>query len=397
MNDGNFYILDDSLKSTRGHYLEYDLAVYRGALNHWKKCRVFSNIKADAAIKSGWNITPAFHYDFETHLLSWKHLKPVAELLNILTSGFHFFRDLTRLKELKDVRHNDYIFAPNTRQYGLLGFLLWLWLLKEKNRPRVVLLFRYEYRAFTLKMLVSASQALNKRNNIRFATDSELLAEDYFRMSGGSKFHVLPIPHTIDLPTREVLKDVASIPIVSLGPPRFEKGIDILAAAIPLLEKELRDKKICFVIQANLPKGDEALRKIVENLIACSNRIPGIILIHNALGTPEYYDLAASAGIIAIPYRSHAYRSRTSGILTEAIAIGKPAIVTDQTWMSVQLNLYGSGVSFRDGSIEEFVAGIRELVRNFGKYQHAAVARRAVWKEKHNEESFSLALLKLYE
>jgi glycosyltransferase involved in cell wall biosynthesis len=80
------------------------------------------------------------------------------------------------------------------------------------------------------------------------------------------------------------------------------------------------------------------------------------------------------------------YRSRTSGIFVEALAAGKPVIVTDDTWMSDQLQRYGAGLTFRDQDANGLAGRVRELTANYEHFRAAAERSSRQWAGIHNPE-----------
>jgi hypothetical protein len=104
----------------------------------------------------------------------------------------------------------------------------------------------------------------------------------------------------------------------------------------------------------------------------------------------EYYRMFSQADVVLLPYLHRRYRSCSSGILAEAIALGAPAIVPADTWMADQL-LPGAGETFHDfGSL---VAAAKKIVNRYDTYREVAAEYRPKWRERQSPDVYLATLL----
>jgi glycosyltransferase involved in cell wall biosynthesis len=176
---------------------------------------------------------------------------------------------------------------------------------------------------------------------------------------------------------------------VFLGDARAEKGVDVLAASLGLLSTELSNRHVEFVIQCYISPVDRQLTEtVVQVLMKSVQSIDrGIELVENHLDTKTYYQLLNEADAIIMPYRRVFYRARTSGILAEAIAAGKPVIVPRETWMSQQARDYGACVEFEDGNPADLARAIRKLIETHHALREQAERRSLHWREMHTADN----------
>jgi len=77
----------------------------------------------------------------------------------------------------------------------------------------------------------------------------------------------------------------------------------------------------------------------------------------------SYAALLESVDVVLVPYWREIYWSRTSGIVLEAIASGKPIIVTSDTWMSDELQRWGAGIGIPNRDPRALADAIEQVAR----------------------------------
>ena len=116
-------------------------------------------------------------------------------------------------------------------------------------------------------------------------------------------------------------------------------------------------------------------------------------LVEQVLSRAAYAELLAGADVVLLPYARRVYFARTSGPFTEALAAGKPVIVTADTWMSEELERHGAGLTFRDGDAADLAGTILRAKEGLAELSQAARARRGAWLRRHSPAAMVLALL----
>jgi glycosyltransferase involved in cell wall biosynthesis len=162
-----------------------------------------------------------------------------------------------------------------------------------------------------------------------------------------------------------------------LGDARLEKGIVELFEAIRSLKTSDERK---FVLQVSDPDSATSLKAIAKlRAIKRSD----IELLESALSEEDYRTLLESADIVLMPYRAKDYQNRSSGILAEAIAAGKPVIVTDETWLSNCVKSFDTGLVCACKA-DAIAITIVEACEKFSLLQDKAKQASSAWIAKHN-------------
>jgi glycosyltransferase involved in cell wall biosynthesis len=171
-----------------------------------------------------------------------------------------------------------------------------------------------------------------------------------------------------------------------VGDARTSKGFDLLP---DLVERVLAAQApVRFVIQCARPgSGDDhaAPPPGLPALEALARQHPAAVtLIPEKLSVPEYGVLLHNLDVIVLPYVSNAYREATSGIFAEALALGKPVVVPEGTWMARELKATGAGLEFARGAPADLAAKVLAVVRDHDAHQAAARRGSAGWWSFHS-------------
>jgi hypothetical protein len=115
-----------------------------------------------------------------------------------------------------------------------------------------------------------------------------------------------------------------------------------------------------------------------------------LVGLDGPLTPEEYYRLVADADLLLCPFDAHAYRRRSSGTLTEAVAAGIPTVVTAGTWLE-RHQPPGSGESGWD--LSSFVEAVRRVCDDYPRYLERARAARDRWLAVHTPTNLVKTLL----
>ncbi len=137
----------------------------------------------------------------------------------------------------------------------------------------------------------------------------------------------------------------------------------------------------------------EPIRPFLEHIKKLSG--PNLAVIERTLGEADYHALLLSADVVLVPYERPHYVSRTSGVFVEAIANGKPVVVTGRTWMSRQLGDSGAGIVFDDSDPKNLADAIAEAARRLPELREKTEKFRAEYGRFHNPGAFLRALMRL--
>ena len=227
---------------------------------------------------------------------------------------------------------------------------------------------------------------------IQFYTDTEDLVKRYNTLSNVIFFQI-PIPFR-----QEKLKDIPKnkgsyepINIVYLGDARAEKGYHHLPEIINSLWKDyIKPGKIRFIIQSNF-NIEGGLGNIPAARLQLE-RYPSqkVFLIKEAMSPDDYYQLLGKADILILPYDANSYRVRTSGVLTEALAAGKPVVVPTDSWLAKQVDLSRASIY---KTLDEIPKSIITIIDKLPKFTAAAKQFSLGWKAKNSTDSLVKCLL----
>lgn len=253
--------------------------------------------------------------------------------------------ELHRWRQDRRVGKDDLLFWP-TLSWTELDALMRVF--PGEDRPAMALLVR---RDLSEEGREAAQRALSRAKSVwgedrlRFFTDSEGLSEEYSRL-GLYRFMTLPIPHLPSPPVPRAGIHVAGF----LGDAREEKGYPWL----PDVVEAARDLR--FLVQSNLPQGG-ASREVHEARLLLQTNPREIEMTLDPLGPAQYADLLHRTDLFLLPYDRVAYRNRSSGVLLEALSLGRPVVVPSGCWLSRQF------APERKAHLEKLLPRVRTVVK----------------------------------
>jgi glycosyltransferase involved in cell wall biosynthesis len=394
-------IVEPGLQSYHGHFYNYSASVNRGAGYHQLQFKVLASIECLPSIMNGLpvcNVFPAPHTFFYRTRFNFLLLAPL---------GFNLCTYKGLLSKQVDFLNEQWIVFGGTADHtNLFALAAWLRRFKTKQAPTLVLtlrlsFYRYDLRRWSPQVLwywpaLKLIERLARTYRIRLVTDSAVVADESRKLTS-LPVHVLPIPH-MDLAEMSVYSASTAngtITMTSLGSVRDVKGFHILAEAIARLYNQRNMDRLCFRLQTVYHKSnyDPVISGAIDLLKTFDS--PAIRLMEQQLSEIEYKKLIQDSDIILIPYFQYKYYANTSGTFAEALAAGKPVIVTEGTWMSAQLEKYGAGVTFRDRDVDDLARAIIEARDNYSRLAQQARERQPAWVAYHNPANFVSELLRV--
>ncbi|MGK7958705.1 MAG: glycosyltransferase, partial [Crocosphaera sp.] len=233
-------------------------------------------------------------------------------------------------------------------------------------------------------------------NKMQFYTDTHDLIQRYNSLSK-VKLQKIPIPFR-----QEKLKPISNktnadklIHFVYLGDARPEKGYHYLPNIVECLwTNYIQPGKIKLTIQSNF--NVEGGDRLIAQARLTLERYPDgkVKLIKDAMSADDYYQLLAEADALILPYDSHSYRFRTSGVLTEALAAGKPVIVPENSWLGKQVDSSRASL-YKDP--DEIPKKIIEIVENLPQFSDSAQIFSKGWLKQNSPDNLVKTLLSNYE
>lgn len=262
-------------------------------------------------------------------------------LLKKVVRTVTFYRELRTLSQALHLDQNDLIFWPTLSPFELRMCATYF---GHKNQlPRFAFVFRRNISfngcrpnphidAEARKVLVALDVCAKNLPNegVRFYTDTPELTRDYESL-GRYRFETLPIPH---LPRPQARDEDGRITLAYVGDAREEKGYDLLPDLVDTLNSRYCDK-IRFKIQSNLAGGPPHQAMVAARFLL-ETAGGNVELFKNPLTSNEYNTILNDADILLLPYSRENYSVRSSGILIEALSLGRPVVVPTASWLSRQ-------------------------------------------------------------
>jgi glycosyltransferase involved in cell wall biosynthesis len=386
-------ICEERLRDLHGHFFEWDRAVREMNLAAGADVRVYAHREACPIVRRDLNAIPHFHdtmFDAPENRLG-----TLAWPLRLVTYTFRAYR-----QGLQALRHSappDAVFIATTRIHQLIAWrlicsrglglpvrrLAFFFILGQGRYtgynptpifPRRARLFRDALRSF--RRMANPERAM-------FCTDSDQTAKEYTMLSG-VPFVEIPCPRKCPPAPRRPARPL--VKIVSLGPPRAEKGSEELVQAIEILRRTPLSRPVNFVVHWPCDFRDETGRPVV--IPEDWNTDPRLTVIREYLGSEEYDRQLMDADCVLLPYRWSTYFNRISGVVVEAASAGIPMVVTEGTWLDRAMQKYGWGLAARDGDARDVAQKLAELISNIDYHRDQARGRLPLAQSHHSHERF---------
>jgi glycosyltransferase involved in cell wall biosynthesis len=396
-------IVEEALKDKRGHWYEYNRAIVAEARRRGIEITVLAhaNLQSDVAAELGATpFFPATSWDgVYYHLSAWKrylgilhHNMLVARLMAL------FFAKSTRF---------DVVLVPTVVLHHWLAWRWLAWRGRGRWYGKLVLTTRnnageydaakrryvFKSSARVLQRVVASFQEPVRRKEVELATDSEAIAKQYQALCGVA-FSVYPHP-VDDATPMPTAPSEPSGPLTfgALGPPRFEKGSDLILDAIPIVRRGVGGAQPRFVVQWTGECDDSRGGRVFPSeAISCD---PGVTLLMSDLTTAEYQRHLGECDALLLPYRRAQYHARLSGVAVEAFRRGIPCICFSDTWIADAMDRSGSGIAVEEESAEALAAGIERMRSRFDEYSAKAAERAPAASRFHSPQGFVDQLLQV--
>ena len=364
-----------TLDTERGHVYEYNKAVGEAArLAGWEHRAAVRAAARVADLPAGWEkclgraSAPQAGGPFARLKKGWQLCASLAVYLRRQSDGT---RPVILFLEWFECVH-------------LLPFALALASLPRRNRFYIWLVHRIESGP---KGIVPANDPLIRwlkklvSGRLAHFSDSEILVAELSRLV--QPVFLLPIPHTAHFAQEPQLTSGQPGLVVAWLPGRAmpEKGAETV-------------RKL-----THMPDPQAASLEVVISESAQFNARPGacrIRLLPDVLPRSDYVAWMRRADLILLPYAPSLFRARTSGVFVEAIAAGKPAVVTDGTWMASELRKHGLEALILDWDSPTILGDLLRVARDASLPPKLA-RMQAAYAEYHSVTGFARAIQRAWD
>ena len=197
--------------------------------------------------------------------------------------------------------------------------------------------------------------------------DTDALGRDVLALTGHA-LPTLPMATVLTFPTVDRPPTSGKPLVLFPGKVRVGKGLYLLEALVqPLLDGPVPCR---VALRPDEPPGGRA--RAVEEVFARLEQA-GVELLDSRVDDDAFVAQLREADVVVLPYEPTEFRTRTSGLVVDALLAGTPVVTSTGTW--------GAGVVEREGGLsgdyhdpEHFVGAIRASVDRSAELRAALVA-----------------------
>ena len=363
--------INPDLENKFGHFLHYDISI-QNKLDNLSKLFILGKKTLDENLqKINRNILPTFsnntwdigrrHKNIVFISTKFKYeLLNAIKILNTEENIFYFytgsFNHALIIKEIIDDYKLDNIFHIN---------LFW-----EH--------FNVEYMQENREKVLDIIHQLESCKQIRLYIDSDEMNLEFKEVLDITfpRWPMFPVTN-FEVNSSDTFKAKAKhdINVVFPGNLRIEKGFDMAVNCANALSKQ----KVNVFIRSTLIN---ISNKEVTALVAKINK--KVNIIEGVLSEEEYLDLMQLSQIIVLPYRVSEFKTRTSGLMADAIYLEKPVVAARGTLMGDIIEKYANGEVFTDGDSSSMQKAIQKVIEHLDRYVENSAKCKLIWEEKNN-------------
>lgn len=389
-------ICEEALENYKGHFYTWIKAIRTINTAAGATVLVAGNKKVESAIREELKVQPAYSVNSWSGI--YHHPKAWRRYIHVFRHNFRLIRENRRL--FNETGKVDCVVLTAARIYHLIAwYFLCRWYIGKKF-DRVVFfvltseaVYNEDHTQFTfkpssalIKMVIRGFKRYVANGSVVFAGDSHVTCNEYetltqvpFRLfpSPGAGLHSgkRPTPVKEGLPT-----------FTFLGVSVIDKGIDILQRAVLRIFESDPAFPARFVIQWGVKTiGYDGQEVPVSPILRAT---PQVTILEHVLSDEEYKRLLDQADFIVLPYRRVEYFNKISGVAIEAALAGIPMIVTENTWLSWALQEYGTGLTVKDGDVDDLVSKIVFALQHREAMAEEARQRKSVAMEKNASDKY---------
>jgi glycosyltransferase involved in cell wall biosynthesis len=177
----------------------------------------------------------------------------------------------------------------------------------------------------------------------------------------------------------------STITMASYGSARYEKGSDLLVAAVDEFCRRYPDSRVRFVLQS--VDGDANFWEHLKGN-------PKVRLIPDYFADGEYAQRLQETDVLLLPYRRSSYALRVSRVVIEAMVHGIPVVATRGTTLAEQAEEFGAAVLCEDENAESLVAAMHDLEQRFDELKQCVELQKQKAREHFSIVFFRELLMK---
>jgi len=386
-------LVDQCLWDTTGHHLFYNRALAVAAKELGLQASVWAGIDFPTGLISPVEARAVFRRDWRAAPPAWAIRIPrILDLLEVI-SRRRFQRDLHRAFRKMDFDSRDLIFGQMITPRHLAAWLDWMRSIPAPGAPMLAVHMAYDPSRFLHHQQLGRSlrkfQGDPRKGRLLPITDSSRLAKAYTAILDTE----IPIlPHVIGNgieglnPPPPDERPVFGV----LGSPRADKGFAEVVQAILGLSQNPAPPQ--FLVQIHDP--DDASARWVAQLR--ETELPNVELIDRCLDNEtDYANLFGRVSVFLLPYHLRVYGFRTSGIFCEALASGRPVIVSSGSWMDEKAGGQAACLRVPERDPSSLASAINSVASSYREILSKAHQMAPIYRVEFSAREFVSRLLSL--
>lgn len=395
------FVVDNNLTDKTGHFFALDRWLQEEANTRSIDALFFINRSAPNEIAKTLSARSIFSCNSFSDFSGDKYC---ADVDNFLQVGPQFAKELQALNKEK-LSGSDIVFFPLVNQNDLLGCALWLNHMPRETRPYVCINFMLsnfvnpQNDSLTVAGLLyrSAAKILLKaqgKEKLVYTAQSSRMAEFLswllsHPVTASPMLNAYNLAGNADQPDAVKKITAGACRIAIIGCAKSEKGFDLVPDLLRLLTAKIPNPN--FFVQVTTEH--KAWTKEIAGIQTMTN----VELHHGALAERDYFEKLQNADIVLLPYRPLEYKYMTSGIFSEAVAMGKVIVAPDSSWMSEQIkNRKGAGKLFASFDAQSIADAVLAALKDYETLAADAGRYAESWKQEQNLSKYIDELLTAY-
>lgn len=392
--------IDENFCDFSGHNAAYALAIKDEWVRRGRSFTIYANRRIDSALAGFNDIVPAFTVKSSSlHRIGFgRGMGRMGQVMRLVYSNFAHGWAL--IKKVAIRRDCSVVLIAGISPRVTLAYLVWLIYLSLTGRRTTVVILLHDRAPWFAGIEFRLLRIAGYRQKIRLAAQSPRIAED-FRVRFGHTISAMPTPQVSlcrekTRAARLLQGGGGRLNLVYLGLASSAKGFGFLVDAITSPEMmEYLASVVKFTIQYNPIAGDGIAESAGQRLLKVCEESDMFGVICGSLANDAYENELENADAILLPYNPLNYRFIQSGIVTQAIAAGKPLLVSAGTTLEQEMQLHGTGISFKYGSIASLREALRQVIGRIDVLSSEAEMRALGYRQIHGPAAYVTALEKI--
>ncbi len=356
--------------------------------------RVLANMKAEDGVVSDLAAQRAFHVSV------YAKAKPSGSLdsLKIRRRWSRRYRDDFQCAlDPVDINENDLLLLNTVTISVLDGYGFWLRKRLPEERPATAVILRlgaeeglpgrlhpWLSRWFYRRSILKLRRLL--KDKLLLATDTKAIGRDFARLA---RLPVADVPLPIAVPAARPPVSSHSVSVVFPSTSYAQKGFALLPEALRLAIQRRPDLRATVRV-ADAPA---SVASIIDQLRTMT---PEVRLVHGALSEEGFYQILSEADGVLLPYDPIVFAKRSSQILAQAAALGRPVIVVAGSFLDKECRSTGipavTAEAFTAAALGDALVRFALERKNLAR---AAWAACPAHRERHSASAFMDRLLRL--